>query len=72
MMDDLNRALGRLEGKVDLLLERARDAEEGDKRLSERVTRLEHSATAQKATVGVIATVTAGASTVLAKLFGWT
>lgn len=68
--EDIHRAIGRLEAKVDILLERSEASEKERELLAERISKLEHGATAQKAAVGVIATITGAASAYAAKLFG--
>ena len=70
MTADLHRALGRLESKVDLLLDRARAAEEAHRESSARITKLEHESTATKAAAGVIATIITLAGAVLSKILG--
>ena len=67
--EELHRALGRLEAKVDILLERSEAAERDRDALSERISKLEHKATAQKAVVGFIATIAGAASAFASKFF---
>jgi hypothetical protein len=72
MDDELYRAVGRLEGKVDILLARSEKADaEGDAR-GARITKLEQDAAAQKAVVGVIGVIAGGISAFVTKLFGYT
>lgn len=63
--DELQRAVGRLEAKVDILLARSESRDE-------RIAKLEHDATAQKAVVGVIATIAGGVSAFASRIFGLT
>lgn len=61
----IERDIGRLEAKVDILLERsARD--------DARIDKLEHAATAQNAVVAVIGTVAGVVSSYASKIFGIT
>jgi hypothetical protein len=70
MTADLHRALGRLESKVDLLLERAQSTEEAHREAAQRLTKLEHESTATKAAAGVIAGLVAVAGAMMDKLWG--
>lgn len=55
MNTDLARDLGRLEAKVDLLLERTAKFSEDHEKIDSRVTKLEHGVVASKTAVGLIA-----------------
>jgi hypothetical protein len=61
----IERDIGRLEAKVDILLER-------DRRDDERLTKLESDATAQKAVVGVVGAIAGGISAFASKYLGIT
>jgi peptidoglycan hydrolase CwlO-like protein len=53
--NDLSRDLGRLEAKVDLLLERTHKFSEQHDKLDERIDKLEHGVTASKTTIAIVA-----------------
>lgn len=61
----IERDIGRLEAKVDILLARSESRDE-------RIARLEHAQTHQKAVIGVVGTVAGGLSGFLLKFLGLT
>jgi hypothetical protein len=70
MTDDIQRAIGRLEGKVDLLLERSNRSDADREALTERIAKLENGADQQKAVVGVLGTVAGAVSAFASKYLG--
>ena len=68
--EDIHRAIGRLEGKVDILLERTSASEVERKDHDKRIAQLETDAATSKAVVGIIGTIAGSASALLAKFFG--
>lgn len=55
MSTELARDIGRLEAKVDLLLEQSAKISENHEKIHDRVSKLEHGVTASKTAVGIIA-----------------
>lgn len=71
-MDDIQRSIGRLEAKVDVLLERSSRLESALESRDGRIAKLEHANTAQNAVVGVIATIAGACSAFISKFLGIT
>lgn len=74
MCDDneVQRTLGRLEAKVDILMERSAEAAAAREAIGKRITVLEHAATFQRGIVAVIGAVAGVISAAASKLFGVT
>jgi hypothetical protein len=71
--EDLIRALGSVEGKLDILLQRAEKIEESTSKLTDRVSKLEHESTASKTAIalgaGLIATAAGAVGAMADRLF---